>query len=207
MVQPEGNYYDKYGSKSSIEVNIMKGFFDSLELTVKKALTEGNVRTCLEAGCGEGKVISHIRDLTRAEASYYAFDISEQLIEKNKSEYEDIRFFCHNIYEEIGSEFLPESGKYDLILCCEVLEHMDDPVSAIKNLMKYSDRFVFSVPNEPIWRILNMARGKYWKDLGNTPGHVGHYSTKKFVRLLESVGLNVVFVGTPLPWTMVYCKR
>jgi hypothetical protein len=30
------------------------------------------------------------------------------------------------------------------------------------------------VPREPIWRIGNMARGRYLGDLGNTPGHIQH---------------------------------
>ena len=35
-----------------------------------------------------------------------------------------------------------------------------------------------SVPREPLWRGLNMARGAYMRDLGNTPGHVNHWSKR-----------------------------
>ena len=40
------------------------------------------------------------------------------------------------------------------------------------------------VPREPLWRGLNMARGAYLKDLGNTPGHLNHWSKRSFVALL-----------------------
>ncbi len=45
-----------------------------------------------------------------------------------------------------------------------------------------------SVPREPLWRGLNMARGAYIKDLGNTPGHLNHWSRKAFVELLGRHG-------------------
>ena len=38
-----------------------------------------------------------------------------------------------------------------------------------------------SVPREPLWRALNIARGAYVRDLGNTPGHLNHWSRRAFV--------------------------
>jgi len=61
------------------------------------------------------------------------------------------------------------------------------------------------VPREPIWRALNLARGKYVRDLGNTPGHLGHWSRRGFLELLGG-RLEVVAVRTPLPWTMALCR-
>ena len=40
-------------------------------------------------------------------------------------------------------------------------------------------------PREPLWRGLNIARGAYLKDLGNTPGHLNHWSKRGFVALLS----------------------
>jgi hypothetical protein len=59
-----------------------------------------------------------------------------------------------------------------------------------------------SVPREPLWRGLNMARGAYLKDLGNTPGHVNHWTKGSFVELLGRHG-EVTEVRSPLPWTML----
>ena len=44
-----------------------------------------------------------------------------------------------------------------------------------------------SVPREPLWRALNVARGAYLRELGNTPGHVNHWS-KRGVRPRCSAG-------------------
>jgi hypothetical protein len=62
-----------------------------------------------------------------------------------------------------------------------------------------------SVPREPLWRALNMARGAYWRSLGNTPGHVNHWSKPGFVELLERYG-TVEDARSPFPWTMLLVR-
>ena len=95
---------------------------------------------------------------------------------------------------------------FDLVMAIEVLEHVDDPVAALAELVRVSrGGMVLSVPREPIWRVANMARGKYLADLGNTPGHVQHWSRRSFVELVGSQ-LEVVNVSTPFPWTMIEAR-
>jgi hypothetical protein len=60
-----------------------------------------------------------------------------------------------------------------------------------------------SVPREPLWRTVNMARGAYIKDLGNTPGHLNHWSRRGFVRFVSQVA-EVQEVTSPFPWTCVW---
>jgi hypothetical protein len=62
-----------------------------------------------------------------------------------------------------------------------------------------------SVPREPLWRALNLARLKYVGALGNTPGHLNHWSRRRFVEFLER-RLQVVEVRSPMPWTMALCR-
>ena len=50
-----------------------------------------------------------------------------------------------------------------------------------------------------------MARGAYWRDLGNTPGHVNHWSKRAFVDLLSRYG-TVEEARSPFPWTMVLVR-
>jgi hypothetical protein len=61
---------------------------------------------------------------------------------------------------------------------------------------------LLSTPWEPVWRLLNLARGRYVRDLGNTPGHVQHFGRRALVRLAEA-RLRVVAVRRPLPWTVI----
>lgn len=207
--QPEGNYYDKYGSRNPIVKRIMRDFFIALdEMLEMSEIAKGG--HCLEAGCGEGHITSHIFDWIqghKANVYFSAYDISSKLIADNQRRYPEINFFLHNIYEPIKSEHLPNGGQFTLVVCSEVLEHLEKPGRAVRNLMRCSDRFLFSVPNEPIWRILNMTRGKYLRDFGNTPGHIQHFSKDSFCKMLEKCGLKVIKLKTPLPWLMVYCEK
>ena len=74
------------------------------------------------------------------------------------------------------------SKAFDLVIACEVLEHIMYPAKVLAEAKRLSRRYaIFSVPREPIWRVLNVARGRYLADLGNTPGHINHWSTQSFV--------------------------
>ena len=62
------------------------------------------------------------------------------------------------------------------------------------------------VPFEPLWRIGNMARRRYLRQLGNTPGHVNHWTRWGFRRFVAR-RFAVDAVSSPLPWTMVRARR
>jgi hypothetical protein len=88
----------------------------------------------------------------------------------------------------------------------EVLEHVPDPERTVSEMARVAKRWVLvSVPREPLWRGLNMSRGAYWKDFGNTPGHINHWSKRSFVSMLSRYG-TVDEVRSPFPWTMVLVR-
>ena len=92
---------------------------------------------------------------------------------------------------------------FDLVLAIEVLEHVPDPSAALAELDRVaSGALVMSVPREPIWRAANLARGKYVGALGNTPGHINHWSKSAFTDLVAT-RFAVRQVAAPFPWTMV----
>lgn len=197
--QPEGNYFDKYGSNNPIVKRLMKGYFDSFgKLLGESGISRGGY--ILEAGCGEGHVAAFMQKKIEG-VLIDAFDISEKVIREAEEEYSGIHFFVHNIYDGQGGK------QYDLIVCSEVLEHMEQPKNGIRNLMKNGEKFIFSVPHEPVWRMMNVARGKYIRDFGNTPGHIQHFTKKSFYRMLTECGLEVIQYERPLPWLMVYCRK
>jgi hypothetical protein len=87
-----------------------------------------------------------------------------------------------------------------------VLEHVPDPAHTVAEMARVASRhLIVSVPREPLWRALNMARGAYVKDLGNTPGHLNHWSKRSFVQLLSRHG-DVVEARSPFPWTMLLVR-
>jgi 2-polyprenyl-3-methyl-5-hydroxy-6-metoxy-1,4-benzoquinol methylase len=96
--------------------------------------------------------------------------------------------------------------EFEVATAIEVLEHVPEPEQTLAEMARVASKWLLvSVPREPLWRGLNMARGAYVKDLGNTPGHVNHWSKRAFVSLCSRHG-EVVEARSPFPWTMLLVR-
>ena len=97
-------------------------------------------------------------------------------------------------------------NEFDCVILLEVLEHLTDYEAALKELFRVASGYVLiSVPNEPLWRILNIFRLKYLKYLGNTPCHINHWSPAKLKKVLNNFG-KVVKIETSIPWIICLTK-
>ncbi|HET6954582.1 MAG TPA: class I SAM-dependent methyltransferase [Acidimicrobiales bacterium] len=191
-VIPTGNTYDKYASSNPVERHLMAGFFAALDA----ALPAQAPATVLEVGVGEGEVSARVRDRWPA-ATVVGVDLPDPDLAAHWRQRA-----ITGLFADIARLPFP-SKAFDLVLAIEVLEHVPDPDAALAELNRLSrGHVVVSVPREPIWRVANMARGKYLGALGNTPGHIQHWSRRGFVRQVRA-HLDVVTVRTPFPWTMV----
>src|ERR1700693_4854216 len=194
-----GNVYDKYCSQNPIVRHLMRGFENSLQDLLKIP----GPRNIHEVGGGEGDW-----PLRCLQAGYQVrgSDVSKQAIELALINAQTLglqpEFKVASIYELASPVDAAE-----LIVCCEVLEHLENPERALEVLKSLASTFlIISVPREPIWRILNLARGSYLNNFGNTPGHLQHWSKKAFVELIRK-RFDLVKVLSPMPWTMILAKR
>lgn len=192
---PIGNHYDKYASTNPIARRLMAGFMAALDA----ALPAETPATVFELGMGEGEVAERVRSRYGAVA-IAGLDLPDAAL---RSEWRSRAL--DGVFGDAGA--LPvRDASCDLVLAIEVLEHLPDPRAALRELARIARRdVVVSVPNEPTWRALNMVRGSYLKDLGNTPGHIQHWSAKQFAALVGEY-FDVVSVAKPLPWTVVRAR-
>ena len=192
---PTGNAYDKYATSNPIERRLMEGFLRALDA----CLPDTPPATVLEVGMGEAEIASRIRQRYPG-ASIVGIDLPDpELAEAWDSK------GIPGAFADIAHLPFP-SGSFDLVLAIEVLEHVPDPDAALRDLARVGrGSFVLSVPDEPIWRVANMARGKYLRDLGNTPGHIQHWSQRSFRRQVAA-HLDVDASVSPFPWTMVSAR-
>lgn len=194
-----GNTFDKYSSKNPIVRWIMNGFHASLNELVDAA----GPTSIHEVGCGEGYWVSRWK---RQGLDARGSDFSPTVVaiaNENAAEQDlpsDL-FNVRSIYE-----LRPEVDSADLVVCCEVLEHLEDPRAALEQLQSIAHRhLILSVPREPLWSFMNMARGRYWGQLGNTPGHIQQWSQRGFIRLVAQY-FDIDRVLAPIPWTMLHCR-
>jgi 2-polyprenyl-3-methyl-5-hydroxy-6-metoxy-1,4-benzoquinol methylase len=193
-----GNTYDKYGSTNPVVRRLMAGF----ERTLDELFTAAGPESLLDVGCGEG-VLTHRWAERLAPRRVVGIDLEDDAIQGEWA----TRGAPNLEYRIMKAENLPfGDGEFDLVTAIEVLEHVPDPEHTVAEMARVAQRHLLvSVPREPLWRALNLARGAYVRDLGNTPGHVNHWSRRAFVRLLARHG-EVVEVRSPFPWTMLLVR-
>ncbi len=194
-----GNTYDKYNSKNPVVRKMMQGFDNALNDLVSKAAPD----TIHEVGCGEGFwVMQWAGQGINARGS----DFSTQVIDIARSNANDKELPADLFQARSVYDLTPENDSADLIVCCEVLEHLEQPEQALETLQSLAGKYlILSVPREPIWCALNFTRGKYISQLGNTPGHIQHWSKKEFIKLVSGY-FKVIEVKSPFPWTMLLCQ-
>jgi len=193
-----GNTYDKYGSSNPVVRRLMAGFERSLEDLFRLAAPT----SVLDIGCGEGVVVQRWAQ-SLGDARVVGIDLEEPSIQAGWAEHQ-----APNLeYRVMQAENLPfADGEFDLLSAIEVLEHVPDPEHTLEEMARCSARHLLvSVPREPLWRMLNMARGAYWSALGNTPGHLNHWSRRSFVATLSRHG-EVRELRSPFPWTMLLVR-
>jgi len=195
---PAGNWDNKYTTKNPLALFFLNNFLHRVKGLITPLAAE--ISSITEVGCGEGYLSREIQALF-PQIALQAQDFSQAIIEVAKRNNPNIAFSVKSIYD-IGAA---ESA--DLMVCCEVLEHLEYPEQALERLSAVTKKFcVLSVPDEPLWRILNVLRCKYLRNLGNTPGHIQHWSRTGFIRLVSRY-MKIAAVQSALPWTIVLCKK
>jgi 2-polyprenyl-3-methyl-5-hydroxy-6-metoxy-1,4-benzoquinol methylase len=192
-----GNTFDKYGSTNPVVRRLMANF----EGTLEELFTRAAPGSLLDVGCGEG-VLTH-QWAQRIAGRVVGIDLDDPHLHELWKD----RQAPNLEYRVMKAENLPfADGEFEVATAIEVLEHVPDPEHTVSEMARVASKHLLvSVPREPLWRMLNVARGAYLKELGNTPGHVNHWSKRSFVSMLSRYG-DVAEARSPFPWSMVLVR-
>jgi SAM-dependent methyltransferase len=195
---PTGNTFDKYGSTNPVVRRLMAGFHSTLDELWETAGPE----SILDVGCGEGVLTAEWAERL-GDGRIVGIDLDDP---KLRAEWERRPRANLEFRVEEATSLSFADGEFEMATAIEVLEHVPEPEATLAEMARVASRWLLvSVPREPLWRGLNIARGAYWGALGNTPGHVNHWSRRSFVSLLSRYG-SVEQARSPFPWTMVLVR-
>lgn len=183
----------KYRSKSRVKRWLIRRFARSLFDLVIEA---GPLERVLEIGVGEGFLSGFLSERLPT-VDFWGIDLSEADIGRLRQKFPRIHGQVGSIYDvaSLGQRF-------DVVVCAEILEHLDDPGRALDAVHALAPRrAIFSVPHEPWFMLSNLAAGKNVTRLGNDPEHINHFGNKSFAKLLES-RFRVDRQVTSYPWIL-----
>jgi len=193
-----GNHTHKYTARNPAIRLLTERWVANLDRVFAQVGGDGGrpAENALEVGCGEGVIADK---LWRRWGEVVALDLPDAGLR------DDWRTRQGPRYLHASAHQLPfADNRFDVVVAAEVLEHLPDPVGGLHEMARVGRRhLVLSVPREPVFRSCNLVAGRYVRDLGNTPGHLNHWSRRGFVRFVSQVA-EVREVSTPFPWTTVW---
>jgi ubiquinone/menaquinone biosynthesis C-methylase UbiE len=195
-----GNHTQKYTARNPGIRLLTQRWLANLDQTFAQldAGPDDRPRRTLEVGCGEGIIADRMHHRW---GEVVALDLPDAGLRAGWRSFDGPRFLHASAHE------LPfTDDQFDVVVAAEVLEHLPDPARGLQEMARVGRRhLVLSVPREPVFRSCNLAGGRYVRDLGNTPGHLNHWSKRGFVRFVSQVA-EVRGVTSPFPWTTVWAE-
>ena len=159
-------------------------FFDLIDVRQPMSLNE--------VGCAQDRITRVLA--RRYKVPLRASGLSKDLIAPLQDEdLPNVEFLQRSIHG-----LKPGENHADMVICCEEMEHLEFPTQVLAVLRELNaNHYLLSVPREPIWRLMNIARGRYLASFGNTPGHICHWSGRGFIRFLTQNGFTPTSVRRP----------
>ena len=156
------------------------------------AMVPGPVERVLDVGCGPGLTGAALREVGVAEV--WGLERDVELAEAARSQLDHV--VCGDL--DGASVELPD-GQFDGLIYADVLEHLVDPWSVLREqrrLLRSGGFAILSIPNVRNLRVLAplLLRGewRYTAEGIMSIGHLRFFTTKSMRRLLHGAGYRIV---------------
>jgi ubiquinone/menaquinone biosynthesis C-methylase UbiE len=189
--------YRKHTSASKLQRQLLENFNKTLIREIKHLKPQ----SILDVGCGEGFTLERLRK-EKIGKKLVGVDFLDRAIKIGKEVHPKLDLRKGSIYD---LKF--KDNTFDLVICSEVLEHLDDPEKGLDEIARVTGKYaILSVPNEPFFMMGNFLRGKNWSRWGNDIEHINHWTFWQFKQFIGKK-LHVVKTAHPVPWTLVVAKK
>jgi SAM-dependent methyltransferase len=132
-------------------------------------------KSVLDVGCGNGALLGELEKKSLPEL--VGIDLSELVIKENGQRFSGLRFQALDVSKNALEE------KFDLVICSEVLEHIDNLAAALANLRRMCRRYL----------IITVPTGRVFP-IDQKMGHVRHFSSTEIRDCLKPHGLRVLLL-------------
>ena len=133
-----------------------------------------NFTSVLDVGCGEGSLLREIMALRPDLSTTAGIDISEGALELAKVKVPEASFYLMDIQTD------KLDASFDLVVCSEVLEHVEKDQEAISKLVDMTRHYLLVVTLQ--------GKMRYFE---SHVGHVRNYKKHELVNMLSNANLNV----------------
>jgi 2-polyprenyl-3-methyl-5-hydroxy-6-metoxy-1,4-benzoquinol methylase len=168
--------YDEQWSRLSDFIKYNPGARHRRRLIADAITRLPQASTVLEVGCGPGELIMDLKRLCPS-ARLSGLDLSTVAIEACRRAHPDVTFHVADIVESALD------SSFDLVVCSEVTEHVDDPLRALRNMRAMTTDGGFLVLTTPHGRIHSTELAI---------GHVKHPTRSELTKWLQEAGFTVV---------------
>lgn len=141
---------------------------------IKEVLGEISFKSVLDVGCGEGSLLKDI--LTdQKEIRANGADISKTALAIARGKIKKGNFYLLDIQRQALDE------KFDLVICSEVLEHLEDDAQALCNIFKMTNKYLLIVT----------LQGKM-REAEKEVGHLRNYTKGDLLEKLHKAGFKEI---------------
>lgn len=193
----ETSNYKKHTDPGFLKRRLLDNFYKSLLATLDDLRAE----TILDVGCGEGFTLIRLKNKGIG-GQAEGVDYSPEAIALGNKIHPSLNLRQGDVYA------LPyPDNSFDLVICTEVLEHLQYPEKALREIKRVSKRYcLFSVPNEPFFMLANFLCGKNISRWGNDQEHIQRWSAASFGYFINRE-LKKLILRRPFPWTLILAEK
>ncbi len=189
----------KYQNNSRIQRALIRRFVSHFHALFVAALPAKKV---CEIGIGQGFLSGYLSERF-LETTFLGVDLEGPDLEQLRKTFPRIETHQADA-QDLG--LLKSHTDIDLVICAEVLEHLGQPDRALHEIAALHPKHVIvTVPNEPWFRLSNLARGKNVMRFGNDIDHHNHWNRRSLNKLLEA-HFEVLQIDSAFPWLLALCK-
>jgi cyclopropane fatty-acyl-phospholipid synthase-like methyltransferase len=139
-------------------------------------------RKIAEVGCGGGAILLGVAEALAVDSAV-GFEPMPEAYTVAKSRETNQVIFCN---ETVGPE---SSFDFDLVLCFDVFEHVEDYFSFLRNLRNIGKNFLFHIPLDMSAQMV--ARGEPIQRVRDEVGHIHYFSKDSALASLRDCGYKI----------------